>query len=339
MLVVRLESPAPEEPSAAAPKPLRSTTPTSPTRARDRHRNRVPRSTTAPARTFSAASIPSASVSTTGTRRRRSTSTTTTSCWTRSGSAASSSAHAHRPWRTAANLHLEGEELVALEWGDVDLVAGTLTVRRSSWHGIVGTPKSGRENPSLHDFAVVVDGDLHHRRAVELARWDFGTRVATPDRSSSRYLRDRAPPGCSSRRWPDQTAGPCSRWTQSRPRASSQPTAPRLEAHAPATKQSRTHPSGWLARAARISAAPPRAGPRPDFRCVGPLALPARRTEATAKESSCIYVLDPCREWRDSNPASGESTPRQGSTTQTSSPLQRAGLTPRSTSRAQSSDW
>jgi integrase len=36
-------------------------------------------------------------------------------------------------------------ELVALEWGDVDLVAGTLTVRRSSWHGIVGTPKSGRD--------------------------------------------------------------------------------------------------------------------------------------------------------------------------------------------------
>jgi integrase len=36
-------------------------------------------------------------------------------------------------------------EIVALEWGDVDLTAGTLTVRRSSWHGIVGTPKSGRE--------------------------------------------------------------------------------------------------------------------------------------------------------------------------------------------------
>jgi integrase len=36
-------------------------------------------------------------------------------------------------------------EIVALEWGDLDLVAGTLTVRRSSWHGIVGTTKSGRE--------------------------------------------------------------------------------------------------------------------------------------------------------------------------------------------------
>jgi integrase len=36
-------------------------------------------------------------------------------------------------------------ELVALAWGDVNLVAGPLTVRRSSWHGIVGTPKSGRD--------------------------------------------------------------------------------------------------------------------------------------------------------------------------------------------------
>jgi len=34
---------------------------------------------------------------------------------------------------------------MALQWGDVDLVAGVLTVRRSSWQGLIGTPKSGRE--------------------------------------------------------------------------------------------------------------------------------------------------------------------------------------------------
>ena len=34
---------------------------------------------------------------------------------------------------------------MALEWGDVDLVAGLLTVRRSSWKGVIGTPKRGRE--------------------------------------------------------------------------------------------------------------------------------------------------------------------------------------------------
>jgi integrase len=54
------------------------------------------------------------------------------------------------PERTAlllmgSDAGLRQGEMVALEWGDVDLVAGTLTVRRSSWRGIVGTPKSGRD--------------------------------------------------------------------------------------------------------------------------------------------------------------------------------------------------
>jgi integrase len=44
-----------------------------------------------------------------------------------------------------ADAGLRQGEIIALEWGDVDLVAGTLTVRRSSWKGIVDTPKSGRE--------------------------------------------------------------------------------------------------------------------------------------------------------------------------------------------------
>lgn len=42
-----------------------------------------------------------------------------------------------------AGLHMS--EIIALEWGDVDLVTGKLTVRRSFWHGIVGSPKGGRE--------------------------------------------------------------------------------------------------------------------------------------------------------------------------------------------------
>ena len=56
------------------------------------------------------------------------------------------------PWsatavdRTRAAHSTEGQyEIIALEWGDVDLVTGALTVRRSSWKGQVGTPKSGRE--------------------------------------------------------------------------------------------------------------------------------------------------------------------------------------------------
>ncbi len=42
-----------------------------------------------------------------------------------------------------AEAGLRQGETMALEWGDVDLVAGLLTVRRSSWKGVIGTPKSG----------------------------------------------------------------------------------------------------------------------------------------------------------------------------------------------------
>jgi len=44
-----------------------------------------------------------------------------------------------------AEAGLRQGEIIALRWTDVDLVAGALTVRRSSWKGVIGTPKSGRE--------------------------------------------------------------------------------------------------------------------------------------------------------------------------------------------------
>jgi integrase len=54
------------------------------------------------------------------------------------------------PERTAlmllgAEAGLRQGESMALEWGDIDFVAGVLTVRRSTWKGVVGTTKSGRD--------------------------------------------------------------------------------------------------------------------------------------------------------------------------------------------------
>jgi len=44
-----------------------------------------------------------------------------------------------------ADAGLRQGEMVALQWGDVDLVSGMITVRRSSWRGIIDSPKSGRD--------------------------------------------------------------------------------------------------------------------------------------------------------------------------------------------------
>lgn len=41
-----------------------------------------------------------------------------------------------------ADAGLRAGEMIALEWGDVDLVAGILTIRRKEWRGVVGTTKS-----------------------------------------------------------------------------------------------------------------------------------------------------------------------------------------------------
>jgi very-short-patch-repair endonuclease len=65
-------------------------------------------------------------------------------------------------------------EMIALEWGDVDLVAGVLTVRRSAWRGIVGAPKSGRERkiPLTARLAAVLKAHRHLRSDRVLCRSD-----------------------------------------------------------------------------------------------------------------------------------------------------------------------
>jgi integrase len=52
-------------------------------------------------------------------------------------------------------------ELEALQWGDVDLVAGRIVVRRASWRGHIGTPKGGRSREIPLNSAVT----------AELKRW------------------------------------------------------------------------------------------------------------------------------------------------------------------------
>jgi integrase len=54
------------------------------------------------------------------------------------------SREAHLMVRLGGDAGLRLGEIVALEWGDVDLSARRLTVQRSDWRGHVTPPKSGR---------------------------------------------------------------------------------------------------------------------------------------------------------------------------------------------------
>jgi len=82
-------------------------------------------------------------------------------------------AGAEREWRpmilVGLRTGLRQGELLALQWDDIDLVAGRLCVRRAVARGIVGTPKSGkgREIP-LSDEAVAALRSLPSRFAGKL---------------------------------------------------------------------------------------------------------------------------------------------------------------------------
>jgi len=72
-------------------------------------------------------------------------------------------------WRTflvvALKTGLRLGELLALQWQDIDLVAGHLIVRRTLWRGLEGPPKGGRNRKvPLSDVAVVALKAHRHLR-------------------------------------------------------------------------------------------------------------------------------------------------------------------------------
>ena len=77
-------------------------------------------------------------------------------------------------------------EMIALEWGDVDLAKRQLCVRRSDWNGQVGTPKGGR----LALRAAHATADRGARRASAPAQ----QAGALPGRWHAVHAADRAEP-------------------------------------------------------------------------------------------------------------------------------------------------
>lgn len=83
-------------------------------------------------------------------------------------------------WQTAvvvageAGLRLG--EILALEWGDIDVKAGLLTVMRTDWRGHVGAPKSGQARKvPLTARAVAALKGIRHLKGKLVFCWEDGS--------------------------------------------------------------------------------------------------------------------------------------------------------------------
>jgi integrase len=65
-------------------------------------------------------------------------------------------------------------EIIALEWKDVDFPSGNLRIRRSSWYGVVGTTKGGRERvvPMTRRLAAALKAVRHLRGPLVFSSMD-----------------------------------------------------------------------------------------------------------------------------------------------------------------------
>lgn len=98
-------------------------------------------------------------------------------------------------WRTflvvALKTGLRVGELLALQWQDVDLVAGHLVVRRTLWNGQEGPPKGGRNHKvPLSDTALATLKAHRHLRGPHVFCDEAGNRL------SHSMVKDVAPSTC-----------------------------------------------------------------------------------------------------------------------------------------------
>jgi integrase len=71
-------------------------------------------------------------------------------------------------------------ELIGLQWGDLDLGAGRLTVKRSVFKGKVSTPKTARGSRAVRLTRLAVDALIRHKNEHKTSKTCvFGTRNDT----------------------------------------------------------------------------------------------------------------------------------------------------------------
>jgi integrase len=72
-------------------------------------------------------------------------------------------------------------ELIGLQWNDLDLGAGRLTVKRSVFKGKIGTPKTARGSRTVRLTRLAVDALTRHKNQHKTSEsWVFSTRNGTP---------------------------------------------------------------------------------------------------------------------------------------------------------------
>jgi len=80
---------------------------------------------------------------------------------------------------TAALTGMRQGELFGLQWGDIDFDGHRIHVRRSLWHGELGTPKSRRSRRAI-DMAQTLEAALHRLSAERHSEFVFCSRDGTP---------------------------------------------------------------------------------------------------------------------------------------------------------------
>ncbi|HEX9297199.1 MAG TPA: tyrosine-type recombinase/integrase [Polyangiaceae bacterium] len=93
-----------------------------------------------------------------------------------------------------ADAGLRQGEIIALDWDDVDFTAGKISVRRSSWRGIVDSPKGGRERavPLTTRLASALRAHRHLRSDRVFCRSDGTPFTPSAIESALRYACKRA---------------------------------------------------------------------------------------------------------------------------------------------------
>jgi len=101
----------------------------------------------------------------------------------------------------AASLGLRVEELVALQWEDLDFIGRTVTIRRAFTHAELGEPKSDSSAATLPISAALVKTLQDYKTRVK-SEWLFPSRITGGPRSADMVLKDYVRPAAEKVRLP-----------------------------------------------------------------------------------------------------------------------------------------